>query len=102
MIFMRLKRKTLDYQKYNQLLKEENESLTRKIAQLEKQQERTTAEKEKALEMLNRYKGEYESLIQDAKHLIEKQKESDKIMNDLVEELRGELTDLLEDTQHHN
>lgn len=99
---MRLKRKTLDYQKYNQLLKEENESLTRKIAQLEKQQERATAEKEKALEMLNRYKGEYEALIQDAKHLIEKQKESDKIMNDLVEELRGELADLLEDAQHHN
>ena len=99
---MLLKRKTPDYKKYNQLLKDENENLTRKIAQLEKQKERATAEKEKALEMLNRYKGEYESLIQDAKQLIEKQKESDKIMNDLVEELRGELTDLLEDATQHN
>ena len=99
---MLLKRKTPDYKKYNQLLKDENENLTRKIAQLEKQKERATAEQEKALEMLNRYKGEYESLIQDAQHLIEKQKESDQIMNDLVEELRGELTDLLEDATQHN
>lgn len=91
-----------DYKKYNRLLKEENESLTRKIAQLEKEREHATTEKERAIELLNRYKGEYESLIEDAKQLVKKQKESDKIMDDLVENLRGELSDLLKDTTQHN
>ena len=91
-----------DYKKYNRLLKEENESLTRKIAQLEKEREHAPTEKERAIELLNRYKGEYESLIEDAKQLVKKQKESDKIMDDLVENLRGELSDLLKDTTQHN
>ncbi len=92
---MRFHTKSPDYKKYNRLLKEENEKLTQKITQFEQEQTRITAEKEKALNMLNRYKSEYESLIQDARHLLQKQKESDKVMSNLIEKLRGECSDLL-------
>lgn len=63
-----------NYETYIKLLKDENEKLYRKIPQLQKDLDHAIAAKEKSSALLNKYKSEYESLIADAKKLMEKQK----------------------------
>lgn len=77
--------------KYNRLLEKENESLKRKISQLEKSRDNAIKEKERSIGLLNQYKTEYETLIADARKLIEKQKNTDKAANTIMENYKKEL-----------
>lgn len=76
---------------YSYLLEKENETLKRKISHLENERDRAVTEKLRMSELLERYKGEYESLIADTKKLIEKQRESEKVLDGIVDGMRGEL-----------
>ena len=87
-MFFRNKRNT---DKYNRLLEKENESLKRKISQLEKSRDNAIKEKERSIGLLNQYKTEYETLIADARKLIEKQKNTDKAANTIMENYKKEL-----------
>lgn len=84
---------------YSYLLEKENESLKRKISRLENERDRAITDKVRMNELLEKYKGEYESLIADTKKLIEKQRESEKVMDGIVDGMRGELSQLLQNTQ---
>lgn len=76
---------------YSYLLEKENETLKRKITHLENERDRAVLEKERMSELLDQYKGEYEALIADARKLIEKQRESEKVLDGIVDGMRGEL-----------
>lgn len=84
------------YQKFNKLLKEENERLTRRVSQLEKERDDAVAEKEDALGLLDKYREEYESLIADSRRLIERQKKLDHVMDEMTDAYRAELERLTE------
>lgn len=76
---------------YSYLLEKENETLKRKISHLENERDRAITEKVRMSELLEKYKGEYEALIADTKKLIEKQRESEKVLDGIVDGMRGEL-----------
>lgn len=83
--------KNISMKNYSYLLEKENETLKRKISRLENERDRAVAEKLRMSELLEKYKGEYESLIADTKKLIEKQRESEKVLDGIVDGMRGEL-----------
>lgn len=87
---MKFKR-NINIQKYSKLLEKENEDLKQKIQQLEKERDQAISEKKRAIGLLDSYKGEYESLIADSKKLIEKQKQTEKVMNKITEDCKKEL-----------
>lgn len=76
---------------YNTLLKAENDRLTKKMSQLEKELDQALSDKENVIRLLNTYKNEYESLIEDSKKLIEKQKNAEKVMDRIIEDYMIEL-----------
>lgn len=83
--------KNISMKNYSYLLEKENETLKRKITHLENERDRAVLEKERMSELLDQYKGDYEKLIADARELIEKQKESEKVMDRIAAGMRGEL-----------
>lgn len=83
--------KNISMKNYRYLLEKENETLKRKISHLENERDRAITEKLRMSELLERYKGEYEALIADTKKLIEKQRESEKVVDGIVDGMRGEL-----------
>ncbi len=83
--------KNINMKNYSYLLEKENETLKRKISHLENERDRAVLEKVRMSELLEKYKGEYEALIADTKKLIEKQRESEKVLDGIVEGMRGEL-----------
>lgn len=92
--------KNISMKNYSYLLEKENETLKRKISRLENERDRAVAEKLRMSELLEKYKGEYESLIADTKKLIEKQRESEKVLDGIVDGMRGELSQFLQNTQN--
>lgn len=85
------RKKSINIKNYSYLLEKENETLKRKIAQLENERDRAVAEKVRMSELLEKYKGEYEALIADAKKLIVRQMESEKVLDGFVDGMRDEL-----------
>lgn len=85
-----------NYETYIKLLKDENETLYRKIPQLEKERDHAVAAKEKSTALLNKYKSEYETLIADAKKLMENQKKTDDAMDKIMEACHNGLQNLIE------
>ncbi len=85
-----------NYETYIKLLKDENEKLYRKIPQLQKDLDHAIAAKEKSSALLNKYKSEYESLIADAKKLMEKKKKTDQEMDRIMESYNNELQKLID------
>ena len=83
--------KNINMKNYSYLLEKENETLKRKITHLENERDRAVLEKERMSELLDQYKGDYEKLIADARELIEKQKESEKVVDRIAAGMRGEL-----------
>lgn len=83
--------KNINMKNYSYLLEKENETLKRKISHLENERDRAVLEKERMSELLEKYKGEYEALIADTKKLIEKQRESEKVLDGIAAGMRGEL-----------
>ncbi len=83
--------KNISMKNYSYLLEKENETLKRKITHLENERDRAVLEKERMSELLDQYKGDYEKLIADARELIEKQKESEKVVDRIAAGMRGEL-----------
>lgn len=88
---MTFRKNKSDMKQYNTLLKSENDRLTKRLTQLEKERDQAVSDKENAIRLLNTYKGEYESLIEDSKKLIEKQKSSEKAMDKMIEDYKNEL-----------
>lgn len=88
---MAFRKNKSDIKQYNILLKAENERLVKQILQLEKERDQAISDKENAIHLLNTYKGEYESLIEDSKKLIEKQKNAEKVMDGIIKDYKNEL-----------
>lgn len=84
-------KKNINIKNYSHLLEQENETLKRKISRLENERDRAVAEKVRMSELLEKYKGEYEALIADARKLIGKQMESEKVLDGIVEGMKDEL-----------
>lgn len=91
MIETMFRKKNIDVKNYNGLLEKENKSLKQKISLLENERDRAIAEKDKMRELLDKYRAEYESLIADAKKLIEKQKDAEAAMDRIVDSCKNEL-----------
>lgn len=87
---------------YSYLLEKENESLKRKISRLENERDRAITEKVRMNELLEKYKGEYESLIAETKKLIEKQRESEKVMDGIVDSCENQLEQLMNENVNVN
>ncbi len=85
------KNKKVNVQHYNRLLEKENRTLKHKISHLESEHRRAAAEKDRMAQLLEQYKAEYESLISDAKKLIEKQKDSAAAVDAIIDECKKEL-----------
>lgn len=92
--------KNINMKNYSYLLEKENETLKRKISHLENERDRAITEKVRMSELLEKYKGEYEALIADTKKLIEKQRESEKVLDGIVDGMRGEISQFLQNTQN--
>lgn len=86
--------KNINMKNYSYLLEKENETLKRKISHLENERDRAITEKLRMSELLEKYKGEYESLIADTKKLIEKQRESEKVLDGIVDRMKDELSQM--------
>lgn len=91
------RKKNENTKNYTIFLEKENETLKRKIAQLERERDSANAAQKKSAEILSRYKTEYESLINDSKKLIEKQKNVEKVMDKIVSDCRDDLKKSLAD-----
>lgn len=87
---------------YSYLLEKENETLKRKISHLENERDRAVLEKERMSELLEKYKGEYEALIADTKKLIEKQRESEKVLDGIVDSCENQLEQLMNENVNVN
>lgn len=87
---------------YSYLLEKENETLKRKISRLENERDRAVTEKLRMSELLERYKGEYEALIADARKLIEKQRESEKVLDGIVDSCENQLEQLMNENVNVN
>lgn len=85
------KKKKVNVDNYNSLLEKENEALKRRITHLESERRRAAAEKDRMAQLLERYKSEYETLISDAKKLIEKQKHAASTVETIIDECKKEL-----------
>lgn len=94
-------KKNTDTEKYNKLLKNENEALTYRISQLEKERDCAVEDKQRAIELLEKYKTEYESLIDDLKKSIEKQKNVEQIMDKIIEDCKKELEKSIKHSKRH-
>lgn len=92
-----LKKKNIDVNKYNRLLEKENESLKKKIESLTRERDNAILEKEKMNGILDAYKAQYESLIEDAKRLLEKQKKTDKAIDKITQECKDKLDRMVKD-----
>lgn len=92
---MAFRKNKSDIKQYNALLKAENERLMKQISQLEKERDQAVSDKESAICLLNTYKGEYESLIEDSKKLIEKQKNAEKVMDGIIKDCKNELDKMI-------
>ncbi len=94
--------KNISMKNYSYLLEKENESLKRKISRLENERDRAITEKVRMNELLEKYKGEYESLIAETKKLIEKQRESEKVMDGIVDSCENQLEQLMNENVNVN
>lgn len=86
------KKKKVNVENYNSLLEKENKALKHKISHLENEHRRAAAEKDRMAQLLEQYKAKYESLISDAKKLIEKQKNSSATVETIIDGLKKELS----------
>ncbi len=84
-------RKKVSKENYVSYLEKDNEALRRKIEQLEKERDNALNEKKKSVEILDKYKAEYESLIRDSKKLIEKQKKAGQAIDGIAESYKEAL-----------
>lgn len=94
--------KNISMKNYRYLLEKENETLKRKISRLENERDRAVTEKLRMSELLEKYKGEYESLIADTKKLIEKQRESEKVLDGIVDSCENQLEQLMNENVNVN
>lgn len=83
--------KNINMKNYSHLLEQENETLKYKISRLENERDRAVAEKVRMSELLEKYKGEYEALIADAKTLSDKQKKSMFMIDCIAEKYKDEI-----------
>lgn len=89
-------RKKVSKENYVSYLEKDNETLRRKVEQLEKERDNALNEKKKSAEILDKYKAEYESLIRDSKKLIEKQKRAGQAIDGITESYKEALESFLE------
>lgn len=84
-------KKKINKENYVEYLEKEVDKLKGKIAVIEKERDNALSSKKRTEDMLNRYKKEYESLIEDSKKLVAKQKKTEETMDKIISDCRDEL-----------